>query len=597
MPPARVPQPTVLRQRSWLLTLAVLAAATCGTDCARLDASETAPTARYADARPPVGLAIEIDNGVGQPLRIRQGQRFYLNQIDLRASVDTTQDGSVSTLAHTGDFADLRWEGTRLVDEEFVLLANPDGTFTRRRFYRDAAWMGARSTFALEQWDEAGRRLAPPLVVNAGGEEPRRARDDFFVRRLRAIQWTLDCQTAADCAGAQRFTEEALVELRHALHSDRTFVIDPRATHLTLTWSLHPDRAYTIPVTHDPDPPFAYGFSIDLVPVTPPRADGTYAPGSNVIFRITLRDGEGRRLHRRGSLPTYAEVVFGPNPAGIQYYRAFFDPTTTYYRRKHRERMLMSQIIGPAQDVQPIRSIIDLDAFLGPDDVQTVATPERDGVYAQFRTIPTANDLFGGAFDPTHEGWHSPVPDWWTYHLPAGARPGTYLVTVKGRRTYMGEDTPFSRTVEIQVGTPRHTTADLGTGPCTTCHTGPSALGRILHANDDRAACTGCHVPLGFELEGPIVVRTHFIHSRSHRFAAPLTQCASCHLTAESLQRTSKAACLSCHRSYPPSHVDSYGPIESMYVGGGRESFESCTSTCHTNHPGSGLETGGASHR
>jgi hypothetical protein len=250
--------------------------------------------------RAPIGLAIEIDNGVGQPLHIQKGQRFYLNQIDMRASVDTTQDEGVSTLAHTGDFADLRWEGTRLVDQEFVLLSNPDETFTRRRFYRDAAWMDARSTFTLEQQDEDGRRLAPPLVVNAGGEEHRRARDAFFVRRLRAIQWAFDCRTSTDCAGAQRFTEEALVELRYAMHPDRTFVIDPRATHLTLTWSLNPDRIYTIPVTHAEDPPFAYGFSIDLDPVTSPRADGTYAPGSDVTFRITLRDGEGQRLHPEG---------------------------------------------------------------------------------------------------------------------------------------------------------------------------------------------------------------------------------------------------------------------------------------------------------
>src|SRR5690606_34159999 len=102
--------------------------------------------------------------------------------------------------------------------------------------------------------------------------------------------------------------------------------------------------------------------------------------------------------------------------------------------------------------------------------------------------------------------------------------------------------------------------------------------------------CASCHVPLGFELEGPIVVRTHFIHSRvDDRFGAPLDKCSSCHLTRNSIQRTSKAACLSCHKSYPQSHVEAFGPIESMYIGGGRESFDSCTSSCHTNHPRSGL--------
>ena len=108
MHPARAPRPTILRKRSWFLALAVIAAATCGADGARIEASETAATTPHPDARTPVGLAIKIDNSVGQPLKIRKGQRFYLNQIDMPASVDTTQDAGVSTLAHTGDFADLR---------------------------------------------------------------------------------------------------------------------------------------------------------------------------------------------------------------------------------------------------------------------------------------------------------------------------------------------------------------------------------------------------------------------------------------------------------------------------------------------------------
>ena len=98
MYPARAPRPTILRQRSWFLALAVIAAATCGADSARREASETTPTTQHSDARPPVGLAIEIDNGVGQPLPIQQGQRFYLNQIDMRTSVD----GSVANFDFRG---------------------------------------------------------------------------------------------------------------------------------------------------------------------------------------------------------------------------------------------------------------------------------------------------------------------------------------------------------------------------------------------------------------------------------------------------------------------------------------------------------------
>src|SRR6266567_3026673 len=59
----------------------------------------------------PVGLAIEVDNGVAKPLQVKSGQTFYLNQIDLRASTTSTVDEAV---------AGLSW---RRVDERKVHLS------------------------------------------------------------------------------------------------------------------------------------------------------------------------------------------------------------------------------------------------------------------------------------------------------------------------------------------------------------------------------------------------------------------------------------------------------------------------------------------
>ena len=551
---------------------AVIAAICAGTvGCA--DVTDDA-TSEQLLAAPAVGLAVEVDNGAGIPLQLKSGQTYYLNQIDLRASITAGIDEGVDGLRSRGDFASLPWFGNHLDDQEFILLANADGTFRRRRFYRDALWMNLPSFFVLEQLDSQGHHVGHLVVVNAGIDRDRHGGDDFFDRRFRAIQWANDCASTTDCAGATAFEEEALVELRYALHPDRTFTLDPSTAALRLRWSLRPGNPYTIPVEQVADPQFAYGFEIDLEAVTPPRPDGTYAAGTDITFRMALRDGEGTLLHDPGALPPYNDVIFGPNPSGIQYYRAFFDPTTTYWRRKHRERMLMAEFVGPAQNAQAIRTIADLDKFLAPDDVQVTGTFAQDGVHAEFHTFPTAHDLFGGAFDPTHAGWAVPVPDTWTHHIPADAPAGTYYLTVKGRRTFMGEDVPYTRTLEIQVGTPTPTEPVLGVGGCATCHQGESSLANVLHANAKLGTCAGCHVPLGFELEGPIYVRTHFVHSRSRRYDAPLTRCASCHRTAESIQRTSKSACLSCHKSYPQWHVQQFGAIESMYVGGGRESFE-----------------------
>ncbi len=554
-------------------------------------AVEASGAIQQAKPSPPVGLALEVDNGQGVPLRVLAGHRFYINQLDLRASLTATRDEGVDGLRTRGDFGFLDWEGLKRADEEPNLLANPDGTYTRRRFYRQARWMEAPGYFIVQPVDAAGHPTGRAITLSAGSGGERHERDDFFVRRLRAIQWTKDCVSLTDCTGATHFEEEALVELRNARTVDRTpFTLSADTRALELHWSQRPGAPYVIPVEQVRDAPYAYGFSIDVKPLTSRRPDGTFAPGSTLTFQLTLRDGAGKRLHPAGGLPTYNEVNFGPNPAGIGYYRAFFDPTTTYYRRKHRERMLMAHIIGPAQRVRPIRTIVELEAFLGPNDVQTLGTLEVDGVYAQGQTFPPANDLFGGAFDPQHTGWAAPVSDTWSFQLPKNAEPGTYLVSVKGRRTYMGEDIPFTRTLEIQVGTTRRTEAPLTTGSCKTCHNQGGELGTVLHGHDNRAACAGCHAPLSFELEGPVVVRTHFIHSRSAaRFGVSLSRCATCHLTPESIQRTSKAACMSCHTSYPEDHVTESGPLESMYIGGGRESFQQCTTSCHTEHPSSGF--------
>lgn len=590
------------RVRGGLVLLSSLAAlaAGCG-DLGEADASTpgtlataTAGQALSAEAlsaalAKPVGLALEVANGEGKPLQVRAGQTFYVNQIDLSTIVPTGDSQGVEELRRGTDFAGMGWGGVRLADEETALLPGPTG-YIHRRFYRSAAWMEVPSFFTVEPVDAQGRLTALPVVLRAGGDDKRRDSDDFFIRRFRAIHTTSDCISPSDCTGAHLFQEEALVELRNARTEAKaqTFTFTPNTVALRLRWNLSPVAPYTIPVTQVARPPYDYGFAIDIAARTPPRADGTFAPGSTLTFQMTLKDGSGQRLHPQGCLPSYNEVAFGENPAGIQYYRAFFDATTTYYRRKHRERNFSAEIIGPAQKVQPVRNILDLDAFLGPDDVFTVATPERDGLFVQATLIPPANKLFG---DPLlhNGGWAAPVSDSFTFTLPANAEPGTYYVSAKARRTYMGEDVPASGTIAIQVGTPTPTHANLFTGNCNNCHVEGGELNTVLHAQGNRATCAGCHTPLGFELEGPIFVRLHFIHSRSDRFDVPTSKCTTCHLTPEPTQRTSKAACLSCHKSYPADHVQAFGKIESMYVGGGRESFQQCTTSCHKTHPGSGF--------
>jgi hypothetical protein len=243
---------------------------------------------------------------------------------------------------------------------------------------------------------------------------------------------------------------------------------------------------------------------------------------------------------------------------------------------------------GPLQDTAPIRDTLDLFGGIlsSSDGSVTTARPEAQGFVGEAAAVPAWTTLIG--VQPAD----SPVGDTAHFTLPANAAPGTYKIVMKARRSYLGQEIPASRTIEIQVGSAHRTAAHLDTGPCLSCHRASSDLTRVSHAisADNRDTCTTCHVPLPFEPEGPLYVRTHFVHSRTDRLNAPLIDCSNCHLDRAGIQRTSKSACLSCHKRYPADHVARYGPVVDMYIGGTPgDSFRQCTTTCHTDHPRSGL--------
>ncbi len=578
---------------SLLLMAASVAAACSGSDAEPSppdegDAREASFAIKGTTTPKPVGLAIEIENGVGVPLDLRAGQTFYIDQIDVRASTFAGVDEDVAGLDASGDFANLPWHGVAREEEAVQILPSTAGQFTRVRFYRGAAWMRNSSSFTITQVDEHGLPTAPPTLVHVGADGQRLPNEDFFVRRFRALQWTYDCPLPDDCTGATQFEEEALVELRHATDKKPLFRIQPQTTALRVGWSMKPGAAYTVPITQSTSLPFEYGLSVELQPLTPTGPSGYYLPGQDVSFRVSYLDGAGNRLHPEGSLPSYFDVLLGVDPSGLQYFRGFLEPSVLFWRRMHRERMPMVEILGPAQNIQPIHSVLPLDSMFV-QDVQEVGLPERDGVFMAWKIIPATDVTFVGGLDPDHALWALPGSDVVTFHLPDNAEAGTYRVTAKARRTYHGEDIGFTRTIEIPVGTTTHTTATLDTGKCNACHTGPSSLSRVLHANADRATCNGCHAPLEVEPETAVPVRIHYIHSRSNRVDAKVEDCSLCHLSSESIQRTSKSACLSCHKSYPADHVASFGPIVSPFTGGLSDSFAQCSTTCHTTHPESGL--------
>lgn len=542
----------------------------------------------------PVGLALDIEDGVAVPLKARKNQTFYINQIDMRAHIETTVDEGVAGLATTAnDFQRLDWRGINDVDQSFVYLPNADGTFTRRRFFREARWMNDPSAFVITQVDSRGRLRGVPIVVDTGLLDLRTGIDSFFTRRLRAIQWTNDCASKTDCSTAHSFEEEALVELRYANGAQPGFQLDSATTALRVTWTAN-GKTYTVPVEQIANPEWDYGFGISLNVPTPKHPDGTYHAGDTITVQWTLADGSGKRLHPVGSMPTLVDYLTDNDPAGIDYWDQA-ERTATYYRRKHKEKQMTVAITGPVQDSQPIRDTLDLITAIvtSPDGSVTPATPSAQGFYGAAHSVPSWATMIG--LVPAD----SPVADSVSFTIPTDAKPGTYKIAMKARRSYLGEELPRATTLAIQVGTTQVTHKTLDTGNCGSCHQGGGDFSRVSHAFSpaDRDVCSTCHAPLAFEPEGPIAVRVHFVHSRSGRLDASPGQCNLCHTNNASIQRTSKAACMSCHKSYPDDHVTTYGPIVDMYIGGtldvqpsgATDSFQQCTSSCHRTHPNSRL--------
>lgn len=475
----------------------------------------------------PVGLSLIFQNGAMAPLTLVGDAPRYLREIDLVATVPTEGDQGIQPLIDGSELASLDWTGLEMVEEDWRPAG--DGTFIRQRFYRKARWMEQPSLFLVTPLDDEGRAVGSPLRAYAGRNDQINAADDGFVRRFVVRQSAFGCPSQGDCTGAA-FVVQGLVQLRGALNAgQRARTIPAEATRLSLRWSEQPAADHTVPVTHaaPEDFPYGYGFQPALEAIDPPANGSHYVPGETVLFRVSFRDGAGRRLHSPGSLPTYGQFLRGEVPSGIRYYNGFALFPTLYYALKHREGLMAVALLGPLDKLKTPQTTVALEEFGGGQ--ATFASPAADGFTSLFANIPPNPIVFGG--NPADDD--TPVSDVVPITIPADALPGTYVATLKARREWGGEALNRAVTREIQVGTATPTPFVAKTGACNTCHTGPSSLPNLLHGLADRRACYSCHSSLAFEPDAAIDIRVHTVHDRSERFAslASITNCGLCHLT------------------------------------------------------------------
>jgi hypothetical protein len=475
-----------------------------------------------------IGLSIRFDNGVSQELGlINEGKRF-VDELDILATAETGPfDDGIDAIIESGDLSGLDWTGVELVDEEW----RPDtvGTFTRQRFYRNAAWMERPSTFLIFQVDGHGHFLpVEPIVVHAGTDNRLSFFDDGFIRRFSARQITSGCVAVDDCSTATGSVVQGLVQLRQAQHPRDSVRILPNTATLRIFWTADPLNVRDVPVhvVAPADAEFGYGFKADFEILTPPANGRYYRPGDAITFRLNFMDGSGERLSGP-NLPTYADFLFGANANGLRYFDLFLNPTL-YYAVKHREGNLLLVMGGPSDKLRVTDNTVPVGDFFLPQTQS--AFSDEQGFSAVVTSVPPFSVIFGGAlFDPNI--WNTPVPDEATLTVPADALPGTYVVALKARRDYAGEALNDGSVQRIQVGTNRRTHWTGTTRSCNTCHQGSSDLGNILHGIGDRESCVaGCHVALGNEPDNALDYRVHFIHSRSDRYPADPANCRTCHV-------------------------------------------------------------------
>jgi hypothetical protein len=487
------------------------------------------PQAQGSETTNPIGLSLFFQNGAMAPLTLVGDAPRFLQEIDVTATVTTPTDEGINPLLHTSEFSSLDWTGVTQVEEDWRPAG--DGTFTRQHFYRGAAWMEQASKFLVFPTDSTGTQVGDPLIANAGKDDRLGSADDGFVRRFVARQIATGCRSVGDCTGAT-FTAQGLVQLRDALQADeRARPIPAEATRLTLKWTVQDQTPRTVEIAHasPADFPFGYGFRISLDETSTPANGSFYVPGEPVSFRVTFRDGQGKRLHPPGSLPTFGQFLRGEIATGLRYYDGFRLFPTTYYALKHRESNLLVTLSGPTDTLRTPRTIVDAGQFFVPAPAIAVTTVGTDGFSDLAAGVPPFYITFGGLFDPTL--WETPVSDSVNFTIPSEALPGTYVAAVKARREFGGEALNRATTSTIQVGTATPTTFTAQTGNCTSCHTGPSALGSILHGVTDRRACYSCHASLNVEPDTALDTRVHEVHDRSGRFPADIHNCATCHLT------------------------------------------------------------------
>jgi hypothetical protein len=517
-------------------------------------------------------------------MTVLRGQRYFLNQFIAMHTVfglhsDYNDRAAPATwIRKHSRFKSLDWSGLTVNREDWRLEAPP--LWKRETYFENAAWMNRTdSTFTVEVLDAAGTLRTSQTYTRQDflAESPYsgRTRVSWTANLIAPPRFPGDPEIQVSPPNDPVFQTTVKVALSTSANPFKTFDMPDIAGDgvIRVRWNLMPDEPFLFPVkfvraeevpqtcfkigadgfaTNEPAP-CGFGLS-QKVKFNNPRNGKFYAPGENIDFKVSLRDGEGNGLHSGEGLPSLTEYRAGLNN-GFLYFNEF--PLVTMREQSSSESGYL--VAGPLHEMRLTPKQLT-DYFRSPE----VGEPH---FYAD---DPGIRDFLPAGAD-------TPPPTRFTVPLPANAKAGTYVLYLKGHRYFMGERLNRLDAFFFQVGQEAPTAYPGRVGNCQICHNGVLSLGNVMHglSVDNVEGCKACHNENVFGHVGDLV---HRIHTSSTKYPMEKRDCSVCHLSRESALNPSITNCSGCH---PTPHGNSYSDLQFRWVDQTPNAYTTCGAACH----------------
>lgn len=521
-------------------------------------------------------------------MTVKRGQLYFLNQF---AAVDTAFDVTgtdyqnpepVLTWARKlSRFKDLDWSG--VTQGQTTWRPGGNGLYEREIFFDNAAWMLKRDSKLLVEVMDADGNIRASTTYDQNdllAENPisGRSRVSWFLVGMPPPTYPGD--TTGVPMGDVPFNQ-AVVKVAYSTSTNpinKSFRMPDISGEgrIRVTWSELPQHPFNFPVTFvspDDQQPTCYKTGADGFPTdettqcgfglkqdlrfNAPQSGDYYQPGETVDFRVVLKDDQGNALHSKEHLPSMNDYLSG-NSNGLLYFNSFM--ILTMKEQSASESGFMAA--GPLQDFKLSDTELT-NYFRYPD----TGEPEFYVQTSFFEILPGAPD--------------SQPNTRYSFKLPDDAKPGTYVVYLKGHRSFMGERLNRLDAFFFQVGQKEVTAYPNRVGNCQICHNQFESMNNVMHglSVDNVEGCKSCHNSRSVGQTAELVHKIHFL---SQKYPQNKADCTMCHLSKSSATTPSLVNCQSCH---PATHGIEYFNLNFSELAVKPNAYGNCANACHVVTP------------